>query len=157
MTQPQGTFSPRTLGWVLSWYNFSNCRGSTFRMLGCQLKAYFLWENFFLNLYTEAFILLKGQCHKIFDPHQTIPPRALTHGLKPFRIWLRIRRENQHYSSFSCVNDTAETVSAVSMATLKSFLRCHWHRWNFRPDPHSCFSCVIDTAETIMIVKFKIS
>jgi hypothetical protein len=27
--------------------------------------------------------------------HQTIPPRALIHGLKPFRIWLRIRRENR--------------------------------------------------------------
>jgi hypothetical protein len=41
---------------------------------------------------------LKGQCHEIFDPrlfHQTIPPRALIHGLKPFRIWLRIRRENR--------------------------------------------------------------
>jgi hypothetical protein len=42
---------------------------------------------------------LKGQCHEIFDPrfffHQTIRPRALIRGLKPFRIWLRIRRENR--------------------------------------------------------------
>jgi hypothetical protein len=42
---------------------------------------------------------LKGQCHEIFDPrffcHQTIPPRALIQGLKLFRIWLRIRRENR--------------------------------------------------------------
>jgi hypothetical protein len=32
---------------------------------------------------------LKGQCHEVFDPrffHQTIPPRGLIHGLKPFRI-----------------------------------------------------------------------
>jgi hypothetical protein len=27
--------------------------------------------------------------------HQTIPPRALIHGLKPLCIWLRIRRENR--------------------------------------------------------------
>jgi hypothetical protein len=38
------------------------------------------------------------QCHEIFDLwffHQTIPPSALIHGLKPFRIWLRIRRVNR--------------------------------------------------------------
>jgi hypothetical protein len=43
-------------------------------------------------------VLLKGQCHEIFDPwffHQTIPPRALIHSLKPFCIWLRFRRENR--------------------------------------------------------------
>jgi hypothetical protein len=41
---------------------------------------------------------LKGQCHEIFDPrffHQTIPPRALIHGLKLSRILLRICRENR--------------------------------------------------------------
>jgi hypothetical protein len=42
---------------------------------------------------------LKGQGHEIFDPrfffHKTIPPRALIHGLKPFRILLRIRRESR--------------------------------------------------------------
>jgi hypothetical protein len=27
--------------------------------------------------------------------HKTIPPRALIHGLKPFCIWLRFRRENR--------------------------------------------------------------
>jgi hypothetical protein len=40
---------------------------------------------------------LKWQCHEIFHPrcffHQTIPPRALIHRLKPFRIRLRIHRE----------------------------------------------------------------
>jgi hypothetical protein len=41
--------------------------------------------------------------------HQTIPPRALIPALKPFRIWLRIRRENRLYSNFSGVNDTAES------------------------------------------------
>jgi hypothetical protein len=30
--------------------------------------------------------------------HQSTPPRALTHGLKPFRIWLRIRRDNRFES-----------------------------------------------------------
>jgi hypothetical protein len=45
-----------------------------------------------------TFFVLKGQCHEIFDPrffHQTIPPRGLIHGLKPFCTWLRIRRENR--------------------------------------------------------------
>jgi hypothetical protein len=65
---------------------------------------------------------LKEHCPEMFNHryfHQTIPPGPLIHGLKPFRIWLRIRRDNQHYSSFSGVNDTAETVSAVSMTPLK--------------------------------------
>jgi hypothetical protein len=44
---------------------------------------------------------LKGQLHEIFDLwffHQSTPPRALTHRLKPFRIWLRIRRANRFES-----------------------------------------------------------
>jgi hypothetical protein len=39
-----------------------------------------------------------GQFHEIFDPrffHQSTPPSALIHGLKPFLTWLRIRRENR--------------------------------------------------------------
>jgi hypothetical protein len=47
---------------------------------------------------SRAIVPLKGQCHQIFEPrffHQTIPPRALIHGPKPFCIWLRIRRENR--------------------------------------------------------------
>jgi hypothetical protein len=65
---------------------------------------------------------LKGQCHEIFDLwffHQTIPPRALIHVLKPFRIWIRIRRENRlcnrqnrpdrdRGSGFSSLIETAE-------------------------------------------------
>jgi hypothetical protein len=38
------------------------------------------------------------ECHEIFYPwffHQTIPPRALIHELNPFRICLRIHRENR--------------------------------------------------------------
>jgi hypothetical protein len=71
-------------------------------------------------------------------------------GLKPFRIWLCIRRENRHYSSFSGVNYTAETVSTVSITPLKPFLRCQWHRWN-------CFSGVIDTAETLDLILIAVS
>jgi hypothetical protein len=56
------------------------------------------------------------------------------------------------WNRFRGVNDTAETVSAVSMTPLKLFPRCHWHRWNFRPDPHSCFLGVIDTVETASAV-----
>jgi hypothetical protein len=40
---------------------------------------------------------LKGQCHEIFDPLQTIPPRVLIHGIKQIRsrkrngfsLWIR--------------------------------------------------------------------
>jgi hypothetical protein len=46
--------------------------------------------------------------------HQSTPHRALIHGLRPFRIWARIRRENRQYSNFSGVNDPAETTSAGS-------------------------------------------
>jgi hypothetical protein len=113
---------------------------------------------------------LKGHCHEIFDPRffsSNHTPGPLIHGLTPFRICLRIRRDNRHYSSFSgvndtaqrhrwnhfrSVNDTAEIVLAVSMTPLKSFPRCHWYRWNFRPDPHSCFRGVNDTAETVSAV-----
>jgi hypothetical protein len=41
---------------------------------------------------------LNGHCQQIYDSrflHQTIPPRALSNGLKPFRMWLCIHRENQ--------------------------------------------------------------
>jgi hypothetical protein len=51
--------------------------------------------------------------------HQSTPPRALTHRLRPFRIWFRIRRNNRHYSSFRDAMDTTEIVSAVSMTPLK--------------------------------------
>jgi hypothetical protein len=60
--------------------------------------------------------------------HQSTLPRALIHGLKPFRIWLRNRREIQdnrlklsasavsrdrrgHFRGF---NETAEAPSAAS-------------------------------------------
>jgi hypothetical protein len=49
------------------------------------------------------------------------PPRALIHGLKPFRKWLRIRRENRLYSNVSGVIDTAETISAMSLTPLNRF------------------------------------
>jgi hypothetical protein len=40
-------------------------------------------------------IILKGQCHEIFDPpffRQSITPRPLINTLKYFRILFRIRR-----------------------------------------------------------------
>jgi hypothetical protein len=44
---------------------------------------------------------LKGQSHEIFVPlfffQQSTPPRALIHGLRPFLIWPRIRRENRPF------------------------------------------------------------
>jgi hypothetical protein len=53
-------------------------------------------------LFSQQAWILKGQCHEIFNHwflfHQTIPPRALIHGLKPFCLWFRIRRENRNNS-----------------------------------------------------------
>jgi hypothetical protein len=41
--------------------------------------------------YKMSTLTSKGQLHEIFDPrfffHQSTPPRALIHGLRPFRIW----------------------------------------------------------------------
>jgi hypothetical protein len=63
-------------------------------------------------IYLSYYFLLKGTVSRDFRPlvffHQSTPSRALSHRLNPFRIWLRIRRNNRHYSSFSGVNDTAE-------------------------------------------------
>jgi hypothetical protein len=67
------------------------------------LKKYIFCSHIYLGgkgyLFRIESWSLKGQCHEIFDPrvffHQTIPPRALISGPKPFRIWLRIRRENR--------------------------------------------------------------
>jgi hypothetical protein len=63
------------------------------------------------HLWTNGNSCLKGQCHEIFDPwvfNQIIPPRVLFHGLKPFRIWLRIRREIRE-------NRLKWSASAISM------------------------------------------
>jgi hypothetical protein len=86
-------------------------------------KAYSKWHfhwntKQFLKIFGEAFVIfkqifcLKGQLHEIFDHgfffHQSTPPKALIHGLKPICIWPRIRRENRQYSIFSVVNDPVE-------------------------------------------------
>jgi hypothetical protein len=47
--------------------------------------------------------------------HKTISPRALIHGLKPFRIWLRLRRG----SGFGGLYQTADVALAVSMRPRK--------------------------------------
>jgi hypothetical protein len=50
-----------------------------------------------VNVYVMSSI--KGTVARDIRPlvffHRSTPPRALTHGLKPFRIWLRIRRDNR--------------------------------------------------------------
>jgi hypothetical protein len=97
--------------------------------------------------------------------HQSTLPRALIHGLKLFRIWLRIREDNRFWKS-------SKSVSVWSMPPLKpkirilllfcftgkfryagysflkscgpgddlKFQRGHWPRWNR-------LSGVTDTAE----------
>jgi hypothetical protein len=96
--------------------------------------------------------------------HQTIPLRALIHGLKPFYIWLRFRRENRDnrlQSSDPAVSMRIENfchkISAVSMRPRDRFPRSHCDRGNFMtkifnfylrifgcslPEPHN-FSCWI--------------
>jgi hypothetical protein len=96
-------------------------------------------------LMDQRWQLIKGTVSRDFRPlvffHQSTPPRALTHRLQPFRIWLRIRRKKstlfefqrcqwQRWNHFRGVNDSAETVSAVSMTSPKQFQRYQWHRWN---------------------------
>jgi hypothetical protein len=64
------------------------------------------------EIFPSIKIHYQNQRHEIIDPrffHQTIPTRALIHGLKPFRIWLRIRRENRN-------NRLQSSDSAVSIA-----------------------------------------
>jgi hypothetical protein len=50
----------------------------------------------------------KGTLTRDFRPlvffHQTTPPRPLIHGLKPFSIWISIRRENRLCNRRSLVN-----------------------------------------------------
>jgi hypothetical protein len=73
----------------------------------------------FLKIFSAgtASASLKGELHRFSTlGFFSSTPGALIHGLQPFRIWLRIRRENRLYSNFSGVIDTAETVSAVSLS-----------------------------------------
>jgi hypothetical protein len=84
------------------------------------------------------FYYLNGQCHEIFDPqffHQTIPPRALIHGLKSFCIWLRFRHFMTKIFNFIYVFSVvycrsritfhvgSRSVSAVSMRPRNQFPR----------------------------------
>jgi hypothetical protein len=55
--------------------------------------------------------------------HQTIPPRALIHGLKPFCIWLRFRPENRD-------NRLQSSDPAVSMRPRNRIPRFQWDRGN---------------------------
>jgi hypothetical protein len=50
--------------------------------------------------------------------HQSTTHMAMIHGLRPFRTWPRICRENWKYSNFSR-NTHADTISTGSFTTLK--------------------------------------
>jgi hypothetical protein len=57
--------------------------------------------------------VLKGQCHDFFYPrffHQNIRPGSLIKGLKPFRIYFRIREDNRIFKNACGVIDTACTI-----------------------------------------------
>jgi hypothetical protein len=68
----------------------------------CVHLSCFYYSKILCLAYTAPAPALKGQLHEIFDPqfffHQSTPPRALIHGLKPFRIWFRMRRDNRFES-----------------------------------------------------------
>jgi hypothetical protein len=53
--------------------------------------------------------------------HQTIPSRALIHRLKPFRRWLRIRRDSRNNRLQRGLNETAGSVFMVSMSPRDQF------------------------------------
>jgi hypothetical protein len=71
----------------------------------------------------------------------SLRPRALIHGLKPFCIWLRNRRE---------IRDNWLKLSAwaVSMRPLNPLPRSHWHRWI-----HFCG--LIEAAESAFVVSLR--
>jgi hypothetical protein len=102
-------------------------------------------------------LYLKGQCHEIFDPkfffHQSTPPVALIHGLKPFCIWPRIRREKWQYlklPEFFWRNFSSEIMKFGTIQIFNSeFQWGHWISWNN-------FSGVIDhdAARSLSPLKF---
>jgi hypothetical protein len=77
------------------------------------------------------FFSLKGTVSRDFRPlvffHQTIPSGPLIHGLKPFRIRLRIREVIRQSRCLSGVNDTAKASLGVSLTSLNPPERCQRH------------------------------
>jgi hypothetical protein len=82
----------------------------------------------------SSVLVLKGQCHEIFDSHvfllQSTPSRSLIHGLKPFGIWLRIHQDNRFENRQNRIRprgliDTAGTDPAVSLKPRKLMQRSH--------------------------------
>jgi hypothetical protein len=70
-----------------------------------RLQRILLYNVYEIQLYVQQFIFtgpyripIKGTVSRDFRPSvfsSNNPPRALIHGLKPIRKWLRIRRENR--------------------------------------------------------------
>jgi hypothetical protein len=104
-------------------------------------------------------------CHEIFDPlffHPSTPPRALIHGLKPFRIPLRIRRDywfenrrNRNLRSkwdcgirFHGLIETSGSDPAVSMKPLNPLPRFNLECGPFYKNVRVGFPALIETAET---------
>jgi hypothetical protein len=67
----------------------------------------------------------------INQPHiQQINRLNLINRPKPFRIWLRIRRDNRFESRQNRIQRGHMYISAWSMTPLKRFQRGHWQSWN---------------------------
>jgi hypothetical protein len=82
-------------------FSYSKSKYSISRILAVIWGPYFYQEH--SKLEREFFYFLMGQCHEIFDSRffSSINPiygRSLIIRLKPFRRWLRIRRENRFES-----------------------------------------------------------
>jgi hypothetical protein len=94
--------------------------------------------------------------------HQSTPPRALIHGLKPFRIPLRIRRDywfenrrNRNLRSkwdcgirFHGLIETSGSDPAVSMKPLNPLPRFNLECGPFYKNVRVGFPALIETAET---------
>jgi hypothetical protein len=101
---------------------------------------------------------LKGPWHEIFNLifYQMTPPRPLTQGLKPFWIWLSIRRENRKFCCTAvsmtplCSDANFDKSSAESLTPLWHVQQCHWHRCEMHrrviDNTVTCKGVVIDTA-----------
>jgi hypothetical protein len=132
------------------------------------------------HIFIEIMITVIGTVSRDFQPLGFFTNQSHLgpdYRLKPFRIWLRIRRNNRHYLRCQWhrlnIRPDPHAVSLTPLKPpwswneryhrdfnhkkiffcwilLKGFPRCQWHRWNG-------FSGVNDTAETAMRIRSKVS
>jgi hypothetical protein len=70
--------------------------------------------------------LLTRDFRSLVFSHQTTPPRPLRHGLKPFSIWISIRRENR-LCNRRFLSQRSQWLRCAAMQILKQIQQSHWH------------------------------